>query len=59
MAESIVRQAMTDKGLDPVDRKIRSDMIGRLIWALHRLAKSGQAERIGHGLGARWTLPEG
>lgn len=55
-ADDVAVQAMRDKGLDLADRKIRSDMIARLIWALHRLAKAGQAERIGHGLGARWTL---
>ena len=58
LAEEIAIRAMQDKGLDPTDGKIRSDMIGRLIWALHRLAKAGQAERIGHGLGARWVLRE-
>jgi hypothetical protein len=34
-------------------------MIRRLLWALDRLAKNGQAQRLGHGLGARWTLAEG
>ncbi len=57
-AEEIAVRAMQDKGLDLTDGKIRSDMISRLIWALHRLAKAGQAERVGHGLGARWTLQE-
>ena len=57
-AEDIAVKAMRDKGLDPADRAIRSDMIRRLLWALHRLATDGQIERVGHGLGARWTLSE-
>jgi hypothetical protein len=58
-AEDIAVRAMQDKGLDLADRAIRSGMIRRLLWALDRLAKNGQAQRLGHGLGARWTLAEG
>jgi hypothetical protein len=52
-AESIVRQAMTDKGLDPEDAKLRRDMIRRFLWALHRMHVAGSVVRIGRGLGAR------
>jgi hypothetical protein len=58
-ADDIAVKARQDKGLDPTDKAIRSDMIRRLLWALHRLDAVGQAKRIGQGLGARWTLPEG
>jgi hypothetical protein len=56
-AEDIARKAMTDKGLDPEDGKIRSDMIRRLLYALHRLVEEGTVQRHGQGLGARWTAP--
>lgn len=55
-AMDIAVTAMRDKGLDPADRAIRSDMIRRLLWTLHRLATEGQIERLGQGLGARWVL---
>jgi hypothetical protein len=56
-AAEIAEKAMRDKGLDVTDGKIRSDMIARLLWALHRLAKDGSVRRVGNGLGARWALP--
>ena len=56
-AESIVRQAMTAKGLDPEDAKLRRDLIQRFLGAMHRMQTKGTVVRIGRGLGARWTLP--
>jgi hypothetical protein len=56
-AGDIARKAMVDKGLDPTNGKIRSDMIRRLLFALHRLAQEGSVIRMGHGFGARWSLP--
>jgi hypothetical protein len=56
-AEDIARKAMMDKGLDVNDGAIRSDMIRRLLYALHRLNEEGTAKRNGQGMGARWTLP--
>jgi hypothetical protein len=55
-AEDIARQAMRDKGVDQEDGKLRSDFIQRILYALHRLAQEGKTERVGTGLGARWTL---
>src|ERR1700733_10223945 len=50
-AESIVRQAMIDKGLDPDDAKLRRDLIRRFLWALHRMKMAGAVSRTGRGLG--------
>jgi hypothetical protein len=47
-AESIVRQAMADKGLDPDDAKLRRDLIRRFLWALHRM-QEGQLRASGGG----------
>jgi hypothetical protein len=52
-AEDIARQAMRDKELDLADGKIRSDMIARLLWALHRLAKNGSVRKP-----RCYTIPE-
>jgi hypothetical protein len=57
-AEEIAVKAMIDKGLNPENRKIRSDMIGRIIQTMHRLTKDGSIQRIGQGVGVRWALPE-
>jgi hypothetical protein len=54
-AESVVRQAMTDKGLDPEDKVIRQDMIRRFLWAMHRMQVAGIIGKVGMGMGARWT----
>jgi hypothetical protein len=56
-AADITERTMTDKDLDPEDRKLRSDMIRRFLYALQRLAKDKVVRRIGHGIGATWTLP--
>jgi hypothetical protein len=56
-AEEIVRLAMTDKGLDPDDAKVRREMNRSFLWALHRMHAAGTVSKAGHGLGARWTLP--
>ncbi len=53
-AEDVARKAMTDKGLDPEDGKLRSDFLLRILWGLQRLHAAGKAEKIGHGLGVRW-----
>lgn len=56
-AELVVRQAMTDKGLDPEDKVVRQDMIRRFLWAMHRMQVAGIIGKVGNGMGARWTLP--
>jgi hypothetical protein len=56
-AEEIVRATLTDKGLDPEDGRLRRDLIGRFLMALHRLHRVGHVRKIGHGMGTRWTLP--
>ena len=58
-AEDIVRQAMTDKGLDPEDGTIRRDLTRRFLWALHRMNVAGIISKVGHGLGARWVSANG
>ena len=55
-AESVVRQAITDKGLDPEDKPMRQAMIRSFLWALHRMQTAGTVQRLGKGLGARWAL---
>lgn len=57
-AETIAIAAMHDKGLDPADRKIRSDFIRRILYALTALRTKGLVAKLGHGLGARWCLAE-
>jgi len=57
-ADDIAVRAMTDKGLNPDDRKLRSDFIRRFLWALARMDQAGTVQRIGHGIGARWVLPQ-
>ena len=56
-AEELAVAAMVDKGLDPADRKTRSDFIRRMLYALSSLRSKGMVEKLGHGLGARWRLP--
>lgn len=56
-AEEIAVAAMRDKGLDPEDRKIRSDFIQRVLNTLTALKGKGTVEKVGNGLGARWRLP--
>jgi hypothetical protein len=47
---------MQDKGLDPEDRRVRTDFIRRILWCFIRMNQQGRAEKIGHGLGARYRL---
>lgn len=56
-AEDIVRQTMTDKGLDPADGVLRGDLSKRFLGALHRMHVTGAIRKVGHGLGARWGMP--
>ncbi|CAO3431955.1 hypothetical protein [Azospirillum doebereinerae] len=56
-AEEIAVAAMRDKGLDPEDRKTRSDFTQRVLNTLTALKGKGTVEKIGNGLGARWRLP--
>ncbi|NYZ17995.1 hypothetical protein HL658_36115 [Azospirillum sp. RWY-5-1] len=56
-AEEIAVAALRDKGLDPEDRKTRSDFIQRVLNTLTTLKGKGTVEKVGHGLGARWRLP--
>ncbi len=58
-AETIVRQVMADKALDLEDARLRRDLIGRFLMALHRMHRARQVQKIGHGLGTLWGLPEG
>lgn len=55
-AESIVRQAMADKGLDPEDKPARQALIRSFLWGLHRMNTIGTVQKVGHGLGARWMV---
>jgi hypothetical protein len=55
--EDIVKQAMADKGLDVGDKMARLKLNRSFLWALHRMHVSGTIAKVGHGLGARWTLP--
>ncbi|KAA0567874.1 hypothetical protein [Azospirillum sp. Sh1] len=56
-AEEIAVAAMRDKGLDPEDRKTRSDFIQRVLNTLTAQKGKGTVEKIGNGLGVRWRLP--
>jgi hypothetical protein len=58
-AEALVRQTIADKGLDPEDKPMCQAMIRSFLWALHRMQTAGTVQRLGKGLGARWSLPEG
>lgn len=57
-AEAIAVAAMTDKGLDVDDSRLRADFIRRILWALKRMAAQGKVERVGSGIGVRWVLSE-
>jgi hypothetical protein len=56
-AEEMVRAAMTDKGLDPEDKRLRQQMIQTFLGTLHRLNRGGKVRKVGNGLGSRWALP--
>lgn len=58
-AETIVRGAMADKGLDPEDKAIRQQLNWSFLWALHRMSVDGAVRKVGHGLGAKWWLAAG
>jgi len=58
-AETMVRQMMGQRGLDPEDGHQRSTIILRVLQTLHRMAKRGDVTRIGKGVGVLWTLPGG
>lgn len=49
-AEEIAVVAMRDKGLDPEDRKTRSDFIQRVLNTLTAQKGKGTVEKIGNGL---------
>ena len=55
-AAEIAAQAMRDKGLDPTDKKLRTNFAQRFLTSLHDLRKAGTVERIGGGKGVRWKL---
>jgi hypothetical protein len=55
-AEDIVRQAMTDKGLDTGDRLARLKMNRSFLWALHRMHVAGTIAKVGHGAPAECPL---
>ena len=50
----LVRQTMADKGPDPADGGLRSDLSKRFLRTLHRMHVTGAIRKVGHGLGARW-----
>ena len=56
-AVDIAIRTMIDKGLDPEDRKLRSDFIIRILRALNRMLKKGKVQQIGSGVGSKWALP--
>jgi hypothetical protein len=58
-AETFVRHAMTDKGMEPEDKTARQTLIRAFLWRLHRMHLAGAVTKIGHGIGVRWTLPKG
>ena len=51
-------QTMLDKGLDPADRKMRTDFSRRFLVTLHDLRKAGAVEKIGNGRGVVWGLTQ-
>lgn len=55
-ADDIAVRAMRDKGLNPENRKLRSDFIRRILVSLHDLRKAGEVEKVGHGRGVTWSL---
>lgn len=57
-AQEIAIEAMRDKGLDPEDRKLRSDFVKRIHWALGRMQANGTIERRGKNANVRWLLPK-
>ena len=57
-AEAIAIKAMRDKGLDPADRKLRSDFVKRVHWTLQRMRGNGELDRIGKNANVRWVLPK-
>jgi hypothetical protein len=57
--EAIVMRAMRDKRLDPADRRLRDDFARRFTWALNVMLAAGKVRKIGGGMQARWSLPEG
>jgi hypothetical protein len=56
--DSIVRQAMTDKGLDPQDEATRKDLTLRFLWSMQRMNVAGTIGKIGSGMNAVWMLPK-
>jgi len=48
---------MSEKGLDPNDRKTRSDFVQRIHWTLERMRGKGELERVGKNANVRWVLP--
>jgi hypothetical protein len=57
-SESVAVQAMKEKGLDPTDRKLRSDFVRRILWALQRMNQRGTLDKVGERAGVRWVLPQ-
>ena len=56
-ADDVVRHVMEEKGLDPADKKVRQKLVQSFLGVLHRMHDHKEVAKIGHGLGARWTLP--
>lgn len=55
-ADDLTVKTMLDKGLDPADRKMRTDFSRRFLVTLHDLWKAGAVEKIGNGRGVVWKL---
>ena|ERR1700678_1000808 len=59
VAETIVRRAMTEKGLDPEEKVVRLALVRSFVWSLQRMYVTGGVQKTGLGLGALWArLPE-
>lgn len=55
-ADDLTVRAMLDKGLDPKDRKTRTDFSRRFLVTLHDLRKAGEVEKIRQGRGVIWRV---
>lgn len=57
-AEDVAVVALRDKGMDPENRRMRTDFTKRILVSLHDLRKAGVVLKAGHGRGVTWALAE-
>jgi len=57
-AEDVAVVAMQEKGMDPENRRMRTDFTKRILVSLHDLRKAGVVLKAGHGRGVTWRLKE-